>query len=137
MSWKSKILVVSGVFAVGASLLAPPSAQADQCWAVTADQADRAATMLRKHRDVRSFCAPCRDQAATSLSVAKAEHVKRREHHVVAATDAEGKVHELDLAYTYVRLKPGVDEFTNMASLVGCPASGVPERINGAGAAIK
>ena len=137
MTWKSKLLVVGGVFAAAATLLAPPSAQADQCWAVSAEQADRAASILGAHREVRLFCAPCKDRTAEAIKIATAKHAKRGEHHIVAATDLAGTVRELDLAYTYVEMKPGSGQFVNMASLVGCPAERVPERIDGAGNELK
>ena len=117
------LALAAGLTAVGAV------ARADQCEALEPDQADRAVEMLREQPDIRLFCAPCGDKQARRVVVSSAEHVTRGEFDVVSITDERGNQQDLDLAYTYVAQK-GKSGFSNLASLVGCPAIDVPIRID-------
>jgi hypothetical protein len=129
------------VIAIGlvacASMMWAPSASADQCQWIDDGVASAAAKVLTDHHDAQTYCAPCGDKAAKPLKVAKAEvgqatmGGKPQPYRVVRVTDESGKVTEIDLAYTYVKLDPKSDVFTNLASIVSCPASGVPQTIGG------
>ncbi|NUP06811.1 MAG: hypothetical protein HOW73_12225 [Polyangiaceae bacterium] len=135
MRFLAKSIPVAASLATALALVAL-EARADQCMAVSATQADQAVSILNQQKDVREHCAPCKDNTTTSYIVDVARHETRGKSgdlHIVTVKDAKGKVHELDLAYTYVRLKGDTNKFTNLAALVGCPAEGVPAHIDGAG----
>lgn len=113
-----------------------PSASADQCQWIDDNVASAAAKVLTDHHDAKIYCAPCGDKAGKTLTVAKAEVAqatmggKPQPYRVVRVTDTSGRVTEIDLAYTYVKLDPNSSVFTNLASVVSCPASGVPRTIS-------
>jgi|ERR1019366_6301807 hypothetical protein len=90
-------------------------ASADQCTnaSATKSQWEWAKRHVRSAPSVLSFCQPCNDKAPRLWSG----------HHL----DTE------DLAYLYVQV--GDDSFANLASMVGCPTTGVAPFIDRGGRA--
>jgi hypothetical protein len=96
------------------------TAHADQCAWIDADVASRAQAILAKSPKVIAFCEPCGDKVP-GVPVA-AKHVDVREPSAgfrEVVVDGNG----IDLAYTFVQTS--ASEYANLASLAGCPATGV------------
>src|SRR5262245_53493774 len=101
------------------ALLAHP-AHADQCQWVEPDQAAKAVAILKRSPKLIDYCEPCDDQApgvprvATHVSVADQDNGYQE-------VSIDGK--PIDLAYIYVKTSDA--RYENLASLAGCPATGV------------
>lgn len=101
-------------------------ALADQCSWISAQNAAAALEHLGPGREWLAFCEPCGD----------AEPVLGKVGRATVATVDGGRFRQVsidgnpvDLAYTYVHA--GNDAgFTNLAALVGCPATGVTRRVS-------
>jgi hypothetical protein len=97
------------------------AARADQCaWLDDAAVATRAARELERHRSMISFCEPC-GELAPGAPVEAAEVAVRPVDGGAVEVTVDGR--GIDLAYTYV--KTSEHQYRNLASLAGCPASGV------------
>lgn len=108
---------------VALSLLAAArTARADQCQVLDADQTTAAVALLT-NATILAYCEPCGDAPP---AVAPAAQVHKVTAHLGASKNelsisVDGK--DVDLAYTFV--KTGKRTFTNVALMVGCPATGV------------
>jgi hypothetical protein len=108
---------------LGLSLLAVARvAHADQCQVLDADQAT-AAVKLLTNATILAYCEPCGDAPPATVPGPKAHsvqtHLGSSKHELTVAVDGK----EIDLAYTYIQT--GKSTITNVARMVGCPATGV------------
>lgn len=94
------------------------TAHADQCQVLDAAQAYKAASILAGAPHVIDFCEPCGDQVPGIPEVAHRVEVVGTGTHELAIN---GRT--VDLAYTYVQTSPR--QYTNLAALAGCEATGV------------
>ncbi len=103
-----------------ALVLAPTLAHADQCELVSDEVASRAIAVLEAHREIVTYCEPCRETAPGE---------PHRLDHVAKQRDTDGTYavtidkREADLAYVYVQTSPF--HYENLAALAGCVTSGV------------
>lgn len=108
-------------------------AAADQCQWVTVDQARAGAALLDGLHVMAELCEPCGQTTPTAYTFANAVSQSAGEQNfrvkVIGARAASGaeKTIELDLAYVYV--PQGEGPWVNLASIVGCPATGVSPTI--------
>lgn len=110
---------LASALALGLLFLAP-LARADQCEIVSADVATRASQAIAvSHGRVLSYCAPCGDPEPRIAAAVVPHEV----HNMGTSVVIDGN--EVDLAYTYLEVAPGV--FENVAMRTGCPAQDVPE----------
>jgi hypothetical protein len=107
-------------FAVAATLAGARIASADQCQRVDGNTAMRAMQLLHDHPLIVSYCEPCNDHAPSAQRPAGFVHTERD---LTGAYQVVVDRREIDLAYTYVMT--GWDRWDNLATLAGCPASGV------------
>ncbi len=108
-----------------ALLLSSISAFADQCQALSSEQASRAALLIQSGSEIASLCQNCGEaiknaqySTARSVSVVKS-YGDFKELSIAGET--------VDLAYTYLKVAP--KKYVNVALVVGCPASGVSKMI--------
>jgi hypothetical protein len=106
--------------ALGLVALALP-AGADQAQCLTRAQADRAAVVLRGERQIRHYCAPCRDDGWREGEVSSVEVVDGD-----CGTEVRVNGVGIDLAYVYVQRK---DTWVNLAKVVGVKVRDVPKRL--------
>lgn len=100
------------------------TARADQCAWIEERQARAALEHLREGAQWAELCEPCGETVAKVHKVGKATASQVDGSYWEVRVDGQG----VDLAYTYVHVG-GDTGYTNLASLVGCPASGVTRRI--------
>lgn len=101
------------------------TAWADQCAWISKANAEAAVERLTPGSEWLAYCEPCGDKKPVLGHVGRATAGPADDHHFFQV-DVDGA--EVDLAYTYVHA-PGDKAFTNLATLVGCPASSVTRRI--------
>lgn len=96
------------------------TARADQCQWVTKAQADKAQQILTSSSKLVEYCEPCGD-AAPGVP----QRIESANAMVPAASYWELSINgkPADLAYVFV--KTSDTEYTNLAKLAGCPATGV------------
>jgi len=96
------------------------SAFADQCQALDADQAARAALLIQSGSEIASLCQNCGEVIrGAQYSTARAVRI------VGGELTIAGK--GVDLAYTYVKVAP--KKYVNVAMVIGCPADGMSRMI--------
>jgi hypothetical protein len=100
-------------------------AYADQCAYITKSEAKSAKSYVPKGSQVLFLCEPCGETQPTPVQVSssRAKPVGSGNYWGLNINEVKAQ----DLAYTFV--KTSKDTYTNLASLVGCPASGVSETI--------
>lgn len=96
------------------------TARADQCAWVDKHVAERAHELVAQAPNVIAFCEPCGDQAP-GAPVAVTSYAIGEPDSGFGELSINGA--SVDLAYTYVQTSP--TEYTNLALLAGCPATGV------------
>lgn len=112
-------------------LLSSVSAWADQCQALSKDQAEAAVKELLAAQKIQTLCEPCGDavpetldvfSVLSGLSLNKGISNDNAYHEVVVSARHKGWV-GLDAAYTYV-------DGVNLASKIGCETQGVGLELN-------
>ncbi|MCU0701370.1 MAG: hypothetical protein MUC96_33085 [Myxococcaceae bacterium] len=106
-------------------MLVAPTALADQCAWIPRGQAEKAISKL-KGKNVIEWCEPCGEPKPAKTAAKKASVVTARP--VDDGKLGEVLVNEkpVDLAYLFVEWG---NTYRNVASLVGCPATGVSKRL--------
>lgn len=123
---QTRTTVISSVLAA-ALFLQPAPASADQCAALTDAQVRLTLSVIRVGDQVVKFCEPC---GATVPGVPfKVEKVEATTTYGSPAVAVNGKAE--DLAYLYLAQADGT--YANVASLIGCPTSGVSTTLGGSG----
>jgi hypothetical protein len=112
-AWLIPISLTSLVAASG-------TARADQCAWVTEAQAQKAQSILTGATKFIDFCEPCGDAAPGTPQKIENVNIDTPSDGYRELT-VNGK--EIDLAYVFV--KTSEHEYTNLAKLTGCPATGV------------
>lgn len=102
------------------------TARADQCAWISEANARAALEHLRPGAEWLSFCEPCGDKEPV-LGVVHAATSAQVDGGGAREVSVDGS--PIDLAYTYVHTPNDPGGFTNLAKLVGCPASGVTRRV--------
>lgn len=108
------------------------NAMADQCQAISYEEAQRAALLLQKNSVITDYCEPCSKGKVGTVSVVK--NVKVVPVVLGNETYYEVKVNgaSLDLAYTFVEVAP--NRSVNVAKVTACStldASSVSSVIDG------
>jgi hypothetical protein len=107
-------------------LLTSVTALADQCQALSKQQAEAAVSELLSAKKIQTFCQPCGEaipetldvfSVLSGLSLSKGISNENAFHEVLVIARYKGWV-GLDAAYTYV-------DGINLASKIGCEAQGV------------
>ena len=98
-----------------------PSAGADQAQCLSRKDADAAASILRDERQIRHFCAPCRDEGWSAAAVASVEVVDGD-----CGSEVRVNGSGIDLAYVYVLRK---SKWMNLAKVVGVKVRDVPKEL--------
>lgn len=98
-------------------------AWADQCQAISAQQAAAALDYLKPDKEIIDFCEPCgaknfRAQDPETIRSLKVEKDKEDDYWGI---EINGK--ERDLAYTFLRTEDG--SYLNVSKLANCPSSDV------------
>jgi hypothetical protein len=120
-------LVLTLAFCLPLALLGRP-ALADQCAWISAEQADRALKLLKQGTPYLLYCEPCGEKQPTHVGTVQTAEAR-------VAGDAgqykevlvDGK--EVDLAYTFVKVKTADKEYQNLAKLAGCGCTGVSKSV--------
>jgi len=118
------------LFGIVATMAVSQISFADQCaWLDGDDQkfvTKSAVALINKSADFVEYCEPCKNGGpgkVTSVNSAQFEAAKMNGQTVEKFNEIILNGKGVDLAYLYVRT--GSRVFTNLALLVGCPASGV------------
>jgi len=124
------------VLAAAALALVSTAARADQCQWVEDTVARKARLLLRRGLEVSIYCEPCGDKYPSRPFKVSQVQVNTPDPGQPYTQEVSINGIEVDLAYTFLRRgkqgsgvpTPGAP-FENMAKLVGCPASGVSDKI--------
>ena len=111
-------------------LLLATSAFADQCAWNKESHAAAGLEHLPPGAEYVSFCEPCDDAAPVVARVGRSAVTNVSGDYWEVSVDGKG----IDLAYTFVKASPSDAWYTNLAKLVGCPASGVSRKVTVEGA---
>lgn len=103
-------------------LFSASAAYADQCEAVSEDQAFLAKLVVKGADGLFTLCVPCGEKSLTGSSVKTLEVKKTGDKFALIAN---GK--PLDLAYAYVSMPH--ERFRNLGMILGCTVKGQPETI--------
>lgn len=98
---------------------------ADQAAWITKAQAEKAAAFLKKHKEIRHYCAPCDDKGDRVEEIVNVEAVKieGQENYWEVQVNGQG----IDLAYVYFKAKKG--KWKNLAKEVNLKVHDVPKKL--------
>ncbi len=101
------------------------SVLADQAAWITKAQAEKAAAFLKKHNEIRHYCAPCSDKgdSVEEISTVEAVKIEGQEYWEV---QVNGK--GIDLAYVYFKTKKG--KWKNLAREIKVKVRDVPTTLD-------
>src|SRR5262245_58862147 len=96
-------------------------ARADQCAYVSAKEAERAAAILKRTKEMVEYCELCNGEGPklTKIHDVKVTIIDPENREVTV--NGQG----IDLAYVFVPQKEGSHEYQNLAKLSKCNATGV------------
>lgn len=115
-----KLIVAALFFSVSAAALA------DQCQALSATMANRAALLIQPGTEIAHLCQPC-GEVIRNAQVSVARSVRAApSFSTYSEVSINGKA--MDMAYTYVKVAP--NKFVNVAKVIGCPARDVSPMIS-------
>ena len=98
---------------------------ADQAAWITKAQAEKAATFLKKQKEIRHYCAPCSDKGDSVEDISSVEAVKiDGQEYWEVQVNGKG----IDLAYVYFKTKKG--KWKNLAKEVKVKVSDVPKTLS-------
>jgi hypothetical protein len=108
-------------------LSAATEARADQCAWIEPEIAQASVKYLTPGATYALLCEPCGDKAPVAKVVGSAPTVASTSSPPLVEVSVDGQ--PIDLAYVFVRAKPGDASLTNLAKLAKCPTTGVSKSI--------